>query len=256
MSFQKVEAGRSVEWLKQGIGLVFKNPVAFLVMALIIAIISIVPILGALALLIIGPALFAGLVYAAREEDQGRKAEIGQLFRGFQEPGKIGPLLALCIPGIVLVVVMIVLGFIFVGGALMGGGLAAAGNSSAGVAAALGGGMLMFMLVMLVVAFFYYAVLVFAVPRVMFDGIEPFAAMKESLSASMANIGALLLFAVILFVIVMVAGFILVFIPILGPLLLGLFLNALLGCVCYLMYRDVFGGGGGAVADMPPAPPV
>lgn len=255
MSFSKVEAGRGIEWLKQGVALVMKNPAAFLVMALILAIIGIVPLLGALALLIIGPALYAGFVYAAREEDQGRKAEIGHLFRAFQEPGKIGPLLALCIPGIVFMVLAIVLGIVLVGGAIMGGGMAAASNSGAGAFAALGGGFLIFFLLMLVGAFFFYSLLIFAVPRVMFDGIEPFAAMKESLSASMANIGALLLFAVILFVIVFVAGIILAFIPILGPLILGLFLNALLGCVCYLMYRDVFGGG--ASAEMaPPAPPM
>lgn len=255
MSFQKVEAGRGIEWLKQSVALVLKNPAAFLVMALILSIIGIIPILGLLVLLIIGPALMAGMIYAYREEDQGRKAEIGMLFKAFQEPGKIGPLIALCIPGVIAMVLLIVFGFVLLGGALLGMGASGAAQSSAGLAASLGGGFVIFFLLCLAIVFVFYALIIFAIPRVMFDGVEPFAAMKESIAASLANIAPLFLYGIIMFVIVLVAGFILAFIPILGPLLLGLALNAINGAASYIAYRDVFAGGG-MVAPLPPSPPV
>lgn len=257
MSFQKVEAGRGIEWLKQSVELVLKNPVAFLVMSLIIVVIAIIPILGSLALLIIGPALFAGMVYAFREEDQGRKADIGMLFRGFQEPGRIGPLIALCIPTVIAVVIAIVLGFLLVGGALLGiAGASGVGASGASIGAGLGGGILLFMLLMFLIMLVVYALIIYAIPRVMFDGMEPFAAMKESISASLANIVPLLVYCVVMFVIVLVLGFILAFIPFIGPLILMVALYAVSGAFIYVSYRDVFGAGAPSVDAPPPAPVV
>ena len=37
MSFGKVDAGNGLNWLTEAIGIVFRNPAAFLVMALIVA---------------------------------------------------------------------------------------------------------------------------------------------------------------------------------------------------------------------------
>jgi hypothetical protein len=129
MSFGKVDAGKGLGWLTDGVGLVFKNPAAFLVMGLILAVINFIPILGGLALTVCGPALLGGVVFAAREEAEGRKAEIGHLFRAFQEPGKIGPMLLLCLPAIVGGAVLLVCGFVFGLGALIGGGFSAANGA-------------------------------------------------------------------------------------------------------------------------------
>ncbi len=110
MSFGKVEAGSGVNWLTEGIRIIMANPAAFLVMGLILAVINFIPILGGLVLTICGPALIGGIVYAAREQAEGCKAEIAHLFRAFQEPGKIGPMLLLCLPAIVGGAVLLICG--------------------------------------------------------------------------------------------------------------------------------------------------
>ncbi len=58
MSYRTVEAGRGVGWLTDAVALVLRNPAVFLVMALIVAVIGAVPVLGQLTLLVIGPALW------------------------------------------------------------------------------------------------------------------------------------------------------------------------------------------------------
>jgi hypothetical protein len=239
MSFGKVDAGNGIGWLTDAIGLVLKNPAAFLVMGLILAVINFIPILGSLAITIFGPALLGGLVFAAREESEGRKAEIGHLFRAFQEPGKLGPMLLLCLPAIVGGAVLLVLALVFGIGALLGGGLSAASGSEFGWGA-LGGGVVVLIVVAVAIGFAIYALQFFAVPRVMLEGAEPFAAMKESFSACIANIGAFLLFGIVLVVAFVVLGVVLAFIPILGWLALMAVGSAVFGCAEYIAWRQVF----------------
>jgi len=253
MSFGKVEAGSGLSWLTEAVGLVFKNPVAFLVMGLIMAVISFIPILGSLAMTIAGPALLGGLVFAAREESEGRKAEIPHLFRAFQEPGKIGPMLLLCLPSIAGGVLLLILGMIFGIGALLGGGLSAANGSSGIGWGALGGGFMILILLALVIGFVIYALQFFAIPKVMLEGAEPFAAMKESLSACLANIGAIILYAIILIVAFCVLGLVLSIIPILGWLALVAAGSAVGGCAQYLAYRQVYAG---TASSVPPPSPI
>ena len=253
MSYGKVEAGSGLRWLSEAIGLVFGNPAVFLVMGLILAAINFVPILGGLALTICGPALLGGVVFAAREQAEGRKAEVMQLFRAFQEPGKIGPMLLLCLPAIAGGAVLLVCAFVFGVGALIGGGLSAAGESATGIAGALGGGLLILLLVAIVLMFAIYALQFFAVPRVMLDGAEPFAAMKESFSACLSNLGAFLVFAVVLVVAFVVLAFVLMLVPFLGWLALIAVATPVFACAEYLAWREVFAGA--PASRMPPPAP-
>jgi hypothetical protein len=48
---------------------------------------------------------------------------------------------------------------------------------------------------MIALAFALYALMFYAVSRVMFDSLEPVAALKESMAATRRNLGAMLLFA-------------------------------------------------------------
>lgn len=250
MSHTHIPAGNGFQWISSAIEMVMKNPAVFIVMALIIAVLGAIPIIN-LAMLILGPALYGGLIYAAARQDRGETAEIGDLFAAFQQPGKIGPMILLCLPSIAAVVVLIVLGFVLVGGAV----LAMLGGQSSGVGAAAIGGLLLFFPLALLVGLVTGALLFFAIPRVMLDAVEPFAAFKESLSAVLANIGAVLLFALVLIVAFMVLGAVLIFIPLLGPLALML-AGTLIGTFgSYAAYRDVFGSGPAVMPAAPPAPP-
>lgn len=242
MSYRSVEAGRGVQWLVEAVQLVMRNPGVFLVQALILAVLMIVlnfiPVLGQVAGLVLSPVLLAGMVYSFREVDQGRDADVAQMFAGFQQPGKIGPLMMLSIPSIVGLVVMVVLAFLFIGGSIIGA-VASGGNDAAG-AMAIGGGLLVFMLLAFVVSLAIAAVVIFAVPRVMFDNAEPFAAMKESLSASLANIAPLLIFSIIFFIAAAIGFTVLSLVPILGSIVALLAIYAIGAAVVYIAYKDVF----------------
>lgn len=260
MTYRKVDAGRGVEWLKQSIQLLLKNPAPFALMGLVMAVIMALPVLGGLALLILGPALYAGFMTAARTQEQGGNVEFTQLFAGFQEEGKLPKLLALCLPAVAAVIILGVIGAIVIGGALLGGGLSAASGSDAFAMAALGGGGIVFLIVALAVGFVAYALVFFAVPRVMFDNIEPFEAMKESWRAVIANIGAVLLYVVLVIVAYIVLGIVIGWISsLLMQLVSGIVMVPIVAVAIYFAWRDVFAVGEVApsqvIAPEPPAPP-
>lgn len=254
MAFQKVPAGNGLQWLTEAVSLILKNPAPFALMGLVVGVISLVPILGGLALLILGPALYGGIMYAAREEASGRKADFQQLFQAFKEPGKLPKMMMLCLPMVALAVVLGVIGVVLLGGALMGAGMSGAngGDPSAAIAA-FGGGMMLFGLIALVLGFFCYALTFFATPRVMLEGTEPMEAMKDSLRAVLANIGAVLVFCLILLLAVGVVGAVLSIIPIIGPLILTLALTPLLSVAGYVAWRQVYRSD--ITQEIPPAAP-
>ncbi len=250
MSQHQVPAGNGMQWISSAFEIVMKNPGVFIVMALIIAVLGAIPVIN-LAMVILGPALYGGLMYAAARHDRGETAEIGDVFAAFQQPGKIGPMILLCLPSIVALVVVVVLGFVLIGGAV----LTMMGGHSGGLGAAAISGLLLFFPLALAVALFVGALLFFAIPRVMLDAVEPFAAFKESLSAVLANFGAVLLFALVLIVGFVVLGAVLIFVPILGPLALML-ASTLIGPLgSYSAYREVFGVGSAVLSVPPSAPP-
>lgn len=252
MGARKIQAGSGIEWIGGAFQLILQNPVAFLVMGLIVAAIGIVPLLGGLVTIVLGPALYGGIVHAAREQDQGRNADIGQLFRAFSEPGKIGPMIMLCLPSIAGAVLLFVLLIIFVGGALLGGGLSALGSgSSSAILGALGGSALVLVPLVLAIALAIYALQFFAIPRVMLEGVDPMAAMKQSFSDCLANAGAFLVFVGVLMVGVIVLGVVLAVLGFLGSLLVFTVLAPVVGCGLYLAWRQAYGGANGDEAARP-----
>lgn len=254
MSYKSVDAGRGLVWLSNAFALVMKNPAVLLVIALIVAVFQAIPLLN-FAMVFIGPALFGGYLYAMREQDQDRQAEIGQLFAAFQLPGKIGPMLLLCVPGLVTFVVCLVLVFVFVGTALFGAALGSGSATSAGLMAGIGLGGLIAALLIFGLMLALYAVMFFAVPRVMFDDVEPFAAMSESVAACLANLGAILLLGIAFLFAGMVSFLVLAFIPVLGLVVWGLAFWAMAAAVTYVAYKDVFAVQDQNMLATPPPPP-
>jgi hypothetical protein len=254
MSFQRVPAGRGLQWLTDAIQLILQNPVPFALMGLVVGVIAVVPVLGSLALMVLGPALYGGIVYAAREQQAGRSADFQQLFQAFKEDGKLPKMLLLCLPGVVGGVLILVLGVVFVGGALLGGGLSAsAGASSTALGASFGVGLAVFALLALALGLASYALTFFATPRVMLESADPFAAMKDSLQACLANIGALLVYAGILLGVVVVLSLLLGLIPILGHLVLMVALVPVASAAAFVAWRDVYRQP--ITQELPPANP-
>lgn len=254
-AYRSVDISKGWDWLSRAGSLVMANPGAFAVIGLIVAVILMVPILGGLAFAIFGPTFYAGIMYAAREQDQGRKAEITHLFQGFQAEGKLPKLLVLCLPGIAAAVVLTVFAVILLGGALLGAIAGSAAESQGLALGALGVGGVIFFLLAIVIGFFTYALTFFATPRVMFDDLEPFAAMKESFSAVIANIAAVIVFVVLVVVAAVVASVILGLVSaMLGSFLVTLAAVPLVSTAIYFAWVDVFGGQAAAAAATPPPP--
>lgn len=259
MSFQTVPAGQGLKWITDAVNLILRNPAPYLLMGLVVAVMALVPLLGTFALAILGPALYGGIMYAAREHERGGTPDFKHLFQAFNEPGKLPKMLLLCLPGIAAGVVVAVFGVIMLGGALLGAGVSSAANSSAGVGASIGVGMLFFFLVALAVGVFSYALTFFATPRTMLDDIEAIPAMQESLKACLANIGALLVYVAVLLVASIVVVMVISIVSVtLAQLVLMVPMVPVVAVATYYAWRDVFRGTvtqEAAAVDVPPAPP-
>ena len=252
MAFQKVPAGNGLQWITEAVNLIMKNPAPFLLMGLVLGVISMVPIIGGLALLILGPALYGGVMFAANEQQAGRKADFPQLFQAFKEEGKLPKMLMLCLPAVAAAVILAVLGAMLLGGAMLGAGMAASANSNAGLAA-LGASAFVFFLLALAVGIVSYSLTFFATPRVMLEGAEPIEAMKDSARAVLANIGPVLVYIGVLLLAVLVVGGILSFIPVIGPLAMMTVLTPVICVAAYLAWRQVHRDD--ITREIPPATP-
>lgn len=255
MAFQRVPAGNGLQWLTEAVQIILKNPAAFGLMALIVGVISAVPLLGGLVLLLLGPALYGGIMFAAREQEAGRSAELPMLFQAFREEGKVGRMLMLCLPGVAAAVLISVLAGLLVGGALFGAGVAGvSGSDGAALGVGLGLGVLVLGLVALALGLVAFALTFFATPRVMLEGADPVPAMKDSLQACLANLGAVLIYAVVLLVGALVLLLLLSWIPLLGPLLLTAVIAPVTSVAAFVAWRQVYLQD--ITQELPPAPPL
>jgi hypothetical protein len=254
MSFQRVPAGNGLQWLTEAVEIILKNPAAFGLMALVVGVIGAVPLLGGLVLLLLGPALYGGIMYAAREQEAGRLAELPMLFQVFREEGKVGRMMMLCLPSVAAVVLVSVLAAVLVGGALFGAGVSGvAGSDGTALGVGLGLGVLLIGLLALVAGLAAFALTFFATPRVMLDAAEPIAAMKDSLQACLANLGAVLLYAVLVLAAALLLALLLSWIPLIGPLLITAVLAPVTSVAAFVAWRQVYRQA--ITQELPPAVP-
>jgi uncharacterized membrane protein len=246
-----VPASRGIEWLKSAVETVMRYPMQMLVMGLISAVLLGIPFLNLITFLIV-PALMAGIQYSARKADAGQMPDIADLFAPLQMPGKIGQLIILVLPGLLLGIVIAVLVFVVMGAAIAAGSV----NGAMGGVALIG-------FIGFVLGLFVYALVFFSISRVTFDNLDAITAMKESLSAVVKNIGAVLVFVacIIAAYLVLVVA---LMIPILGLLIAIAFSVVAFPVIAvslYRAYQDVFGVASQQAMPMvpqgyaPPPPP-
>ena len=93
MEAKTVDVSRGIAWFSGGWRIFMKNPGLWIVLGIIVlaiaVVLSIIPILGVLALSLVMPVLVAGLLYAAREADAGRALDVLHVFQGFRDRGKV-----------------------------------------------------------------------------------------------------------------------------------------------------------------------
>lgn len=236
-----VDAGRGWEWIAEGFALFKKQPGIWILILIVwlacTLLISLVPIIGGLANLLLMQVFMGGVMLGCRALDNGESFEVGCVFAGFQRNTSdlvVLGLLALVGWTIAFIPALLIMG----GGAFMamlhgGGHLANIG--------ALGLTFMLAALVSLALALPVYMALWFAPALIVFNNLKPVDAMKASFLACLRNMVPFLLYGIILLVLCMVAS-----IPLgLGFLVLGPVAIASI----YAGYRDIF------VAGQRPAAP-
>jgi uncharacterized membrane protein len=206
---RKVPLNAGAEWLLGGFSLFRKAPLALGLLGLIWGGVSgLASVTGqlwlSLVLALLGPILFAGMVYAAREVDQGRKASPAHLLQGLRE-GKGARLLAMLLPQLIAIVVMALMLVVMIGGEQMQQIVKIMEqmqtNPDPKLAESLPAGRMFAWLVLVVVVgvvagFFTFV----AIPDVMFTQRGAFEAMGLSFRSCLRNLGALIVMFVLLLI--------------------------------------------------------
>ena len=257
MPFHRRDAGRGIAWLTEAVEILLRNPLPFVVMGLVVALIVSVPLLGGLLLSVFGPALNGGVIHAARTQASGGQADVSQLFRAFQQPGILPRMLALCLPGIAGGLLIAMLAVSFVGSALLAAGISQAADAEALSEVTLGSGGALFALLAIGVALIAFGMVFFATPRVMLAGDEPFAAMLLSLRATLANALPILVYMLCLLFAGMLVAMVIELLSVqLARLAVITLAFPLAATVMWVAARDVFADDqADAGQDDRPAPP-
>jgi uncharacterized membrane protein len=232
---KQADVGQGVAWIGSGFRNFMKNPGMWIVLGLVLLIcyigISLIPFLGSLLVSLVSPVLTAGMLYAAKQAEDGQPVEFSHLFRGFQESRALNGLLALGAVMVAGTIASMIVMFMLVGSAFMAS-MQAGGPEELSLLA-LGTGGLIGLLLVLSIQLLVAATLVYAIPLVMFKGAAVGEAMSASINACIENWLSLLVFGAIFLIVAIVAAL---------PFGLGLIvlLPASFGML-YASYRDIFG---------------
>lgn len=231
-----VEAGRGLEWWTLAWALFTKAAGLWIVLGLLLfvllAVIGVVPLLGALVSTLLVPVFVGSWMLAARKVEGGGALEVGDLFTAFKGD-RLKPLLVLGALLLGAVVVMGVVAGVLGMGAAMGMMLGSPGQDAAAVLAAAGAGG-MALLVVLLVGVLAAMATWFAPALVVFRGTAPVDAMRASFAASLKNMVPMLIYGLI-YIVASIAASI--------PFGLGwIVLVPVTLLTVYTSYKDVFAG--------------
>jgi len=227
-TFNKVSASAGAEWLLGAFALLRKAPLALGLLGLIWGALSllIMQVMAAsattglllqLGLSVLGPLLFAGMVWAVHEVEHDRPAVPGHLLHAFQGE-RIGSLLATLLPQVVAVLALGALLLVMVGQAQLQQ-LYEAGLEIQRIAQAGGqpdpalvrdlpvGRLFLWMLLMFAAAIAVALYTFVAVPDILFGGKGGMAAMRNSFGACIHNLPAVVVFAVLLLISLLAISF-------------------------------------------------
>ncbi len=225
-----LDAGHGWGWIASAFALFMKWPLMWVLLFIVYFVcnvaLSMIPLLGGIATMLLFPVFGAGFMQACRSAEDGEEISVAQLFSGFKSHTNDLMLVGLfaCLPLVIVLAGLLVAGGAGIFGALFGGGTQAL--------LALGVTFLLVLLLALVVSVPVYMALWFAAPLVMFDGLKPAAALKASFSASLKNWAAFTLYGLILIVLFVAAAI---------PFLLGLLVMVPVAMIsCYTAYREIF----------------
>ena len=214
LDVRKVPASAGAEWLLGGFGLLRKAPLGLGLLGALYGALALLVSLSMernmelfmllqLALVLIGPLLLGGFVFAARSVDQGGKAEPGQLLQG-PRTGRSARLLATLLPQVVALIVCGLLLLLLVGSAELAQMVQTiehmqgqAKPDPALVNSLPIGRLMLWLLLVFVVGIIASFFTFVAIPEIMFTDSSALEAMRRSFHACVRNLPALIVFAVL-----------------------------------------------------------
>ena len=228
-----VDVGRGWEWIASGFALFKKQPGTWILLLIVLLVctilISLVPMIGGLANMLLLQVFVGGVMIGCRALDSDENLEVGHVFAGFKQNTSnlvVLGLLALVAWVFVLIPVILIVG----GGSFMA--MMRDSDAAAAGIATLGLTFVLAMLVALALSIPVYMALWFAPSLIVFHDLAPVAAMKTSFLACLKNIIPFLFYGVILLVLSVIAAI---------PLGLGfLVLMPVILASVYTAYRDIF----------------
>jgi uncharacterized membrane protein len=238
MHIETVGAARGLDWITEGFALFRKNPliwiVNFIIALAIVTLLSLIPVIGSIATMLLQPVLLGGLLLGCRSLRKGEDLRIEHLFDGFRQSTK--PLLMVGLySGLAYLAVALVAALIIGGGAISVGILGEVSDSPELASGAAAVGTLVVVLVSALMALPIAMATWFAPSLVLFRGLAPLEALKASFFACLRNWLPFLVYGLAMLVLVVIA-----IIPAgLGLLILG---PTGIGTV-YVGYLDIFGNG-------------
>lgn len=237
MQARVVTVAEGIGWFSCGWRIFMRNPGLWIVLGLIflavVALVSLIPFLGGLALALIGPVLTAGLLHAAREADAGRTLDVMHAFQGFKEKDRLTPLLSLGGVAVGAAVVSGIIMFALIGSSMMA---VTHGDPWPAHAPAIGHGVLLGGLLILAIQLGVVMALLYATPLIMFRAAAVGEALRSSFRACLSNWLPLTVFGLLYLVVAVAASL---------PLLLGwIILLPVSAGMLYCSYRDLYGARG------------
>ncbi len=243
MQIRAVAAAQGWQWVVEGFRIFRKQPLTWIALVVVMAVIWIaslmVPVIGPLAINLVSPVFFAGLMMACRTTDEDAEPEFSQLFAAFKTHAS--PLVT--IGGAYLAGNIIAVGVVF--GVAGGAALPALMGKTADIEAmrAAVSGLLLGMAVGMAVFVPVLMAVWFAPLLIVFHNMPPVEAMKASFAACWRNTLPLLVYGVATLVLGIIASI---------PLMLGLIvLLPVLVCSIYASYKDIFPVAAAVPAETP-----
>jgi uncharacterized membrane protein len=226
---QALPAARGTAWIGEAWQLFKRQPGMWIGMVLVLFVVfvglGLIPFVGSLATMLLGPVFAAGLVIGCRALDEGGELELSHLFAGFHErAGTLVGVGALYLAASLVVMLVVGLGMGVGMFTLMGGNPAAAAEM----------GMTILLAALVMTALLLPAVMAvwFAAPLVVFHQLGAVDAMKQSFIGCVRNIVPFLLYGLVLFLLTILATL---------PLMLGwLVLGPVLAASLYTAYKDIY----------------
>lgn len=243
----RLGASRGIDWLGEGWRLFMRAPGMLLGISLtavvLYTLVGLVPLLGSVAILLLWPALSAGLFLALKHAHEGQPVAFADLFAPFSSLSGLVTLGALYLLAMVAAAVVGAGAMGALGGLSMLAGLADNGVDHMSGMMSLAPGFLLAFLVFVTLVSLVAMGFIFAPILVHQQQVPAMEAIRLSFVACMRNMLPFLLWGLAFLIVGIVVGVLSALIPLLGGLLMLVFcllLMPLSAASMYCAYRDIF----------------